>query len=307
MAERVCAVIVTHNRRDLLRECLQAALGQTLIVDEILVVNNASTDSTQEMLAADFPQVKVLCLPEDTGSAGGFHEGMKWAYEHCFDWIWTMDDDAMPDPECIQRLLSYNGTDLLIIRYPLELNKEGSGNELINRLIYQGRLMKTATDAQLCADNGVLMNVSGTANGRLVHWSVVEKIGLPQKEFFMYYDDTEYDLRARRAGIKFGGIVKAFVYHPATYQKRLHTIKILGIKFSVQHTGVRFLDYLLVRNGAYITRHYGRYGGLPAFVAYCIKYFIFYFSRNGLRPALRSVQVAWKGAWGDFSHLIHLP
>lgn len=50
MSEKVCAVIVTYNRKELLRECLKAVLGQTRPPDHILVVDNASTDGTLEML-----------------------------------------------------------------------------------------------------------------------------------------------------------------------------------------------------------------------------------------------------------------
>lgn len=88
MSERVCAVIATYNRKELLRECLQSVLSQTRLPDHILVVDNASTDGTQEMLKEESPQVEVLRLPENQGGAGGFHEGMKRAYEEGFDWLW---------------------------------------------------------------------------------------------------------------------------------------------------------------------------------------------------------------------------
>jgi len=72
MSENICAVIVTYNRKELLRECLKAVLAQTRPPEHVLVVDNASTDGTPEMLQEEFPQVEVLCLPENQGSAGGF-------------------------------------------------------------------------------------------------------------------------------------------------------------------------------------------------------------------------------------------
>ncbi|MDQ6623533.1 MAG: glycosyltransferase [Verrucomicrobiota bacterium] len=77
----VCAVVVTYNRRELLRECVAALLAQTQQVEKILIVNNASTDGTVEMLAAEFPtsrhpQMEVLTLPVNIGGAGGFRAGM---------------------------------------------------------------------------------------------------------------------------------------------------------------------------------------------------------------------------------------
>ena len=105
MGERVCAVIVTYNRKALLKECLEAVLAQTRPPDHVLVVDNASTDGTAEMLREEFPQVEVLRLPENQGGAGGFHEGMKRAYEEGFDWLWLMDDDTIPRPEALEALL----------------------------------------------------------------------------------------------------------------------------------------------------------------------------------------------------------
>ncbi|MFX5615039.1 glycosyltransferase, partial [Acinetobacter baumannii] len=78
------------------RECLQSVLSQTRAPDHVLVVDNASTDGTGEMLKEEFPEVEVLRLPENQGGAGGFHEGIKRAYEAGYDWIWLMDDDGLP-------------------------------------------------------------------------------------------------------------------------------------------------------------------------------------------------------------------
>ena len=80
MNTRVCAVVVTYNRRVLLRECLLSLESQTRRPDAILVVDNCSTDATEAMLAEEFGHLSHLRLPVNGGGAGGFHEGMKWAY-----------------------------------------------------------------------------------------------------------------------------------------------------------------------------------------------------------------------------------
>lgn len=102
----IAAVVVTYNRKELLRQNLNSLLAQTRPVDEIIVMNNASTDGTAEMLAREFkyPQITVVTMPENIGAAGGFHEGMKLAYEKRYDWIWVMDDDAFPYKDALERL-----------------------------------------------------------------------------------------------------------------------------------------------------------------------------------------------------------
>jgi rhamnopyranosyl-N-acetylglucosaminyl-diphospho-decaprenol beta-1,3/1,4-galactofuranosyltransferase len=80
MLATVVAVILTYNRKDLLKECLQAIARQTRVPDAVVVMNNGSTDGTDDMLAAEFPQVPEVRLPENIGPAGGYHELMKYAY-----------------------------------------------------------------------------------------------------------------------------------------------------------------------------------------------------------------------------------
>src|SRR4051812_7826339 len=101
----ICAVVVTHDRRDVLRECLGALARQTLAPDAVHVVDNASTDGTAPMLAEEFPAVTVRRLETNEGGAGGFHEGIRDALERGFDWLWLMDDDTVPAPDALERLL----------------------------------------------------------------------------------------------------------------------------------------------------------------------------------------------------------
>src|SRR3954447_10197137 len=72
-----CAIVVTFNRRELLAECLQALLEQTLAPDEIIVVDNASSDGTAEMVRERFPQARLEAPTENIGGAGGFHHGLE--------------------------------------------------------------------------------------------------------------------------------------------------------------------------------------------------------------------------------------
>ena len=76
----VSAVVVTRNRRALLVECLAALATQSRPPDRIIVVDNASTDGTVELLKERYPEVEVLVLASNQGGAGGFHEGIRAAH-----------------------------------------------------------------------------------------------------------------------------------------------------------------------------------------------------------------------------------
>ena len=201
MSERVCAVIVTYNRKALLRECLKAVLSQTRPPDHVLVVDNASTDGTPEMLQEEFPQVEVLRLPENQGGAGGFHEGMKRAYEQGVDWLWLMDDDTIPKAKALEALLE-------AARLPLDPRPRVLASR---QLLPNGLPHPTTAFVNPPGPRHPLPRLRLRPRYRPIRWalftsvllhrSLVEEHGLPHKAFFIWEDDLEYTARALRRGL----------------------------------------------------------------------------------------------------------
>ena len=103
---RVCAVVVTYNRKVMLEECLKALLEQSRTVDTILLVDNKSTDDTLEMVREHFPEVSILALETNSGGAGGWHAGLEWAHRNGFDWFWLLDDDTIVHKWALESLLN---------------------------------------------------------------------------------------------------------------------------------------------------------------------------------------------------------
>lgn len=211
LPERVCAVVVTYNRKALLRECLDSLLTQTRALDHILVVNNASTDGTEQVLASEYPSVQVISLPENTGGAGGFHTGMKWALEERFDWVWVMDDDIRLRPDALEVMLRYGDrADLIQCRKRL-------GQDLL--------IWEAIWDANACApvaytrettfENGCDWRSISYAcfEGVLIRSELIRKAGLPDPRYFVAGDDTVYGFIASQHGhaiyIRYEGVEKA--------------------------------------------------------------------------------------------------
>lgn len=125
----VCAVVVTYNRKELLIECLDALENQSRPLDAIYILDNASNDKTTFLLEENgyinenppetlqIPWEKssikngvlihYVRMHRNTGGAGGFHEGVKRAYEKGYDWIWLMDDDAEPKKNALLELSKF--------------------------------------------------------------------------------------------------------------------------------------------------------------------------------------------------------
>lgn len=258
-AQTVAAVVVTYNRKELLKRCLEALLAQTRPVDRIVIVDNCSTDGTPEFLEAEGflqePVVEYVRLPENMGGAGGFHEGMKRAYEQGYDWLWVMDDDGVPAAEALSRLVdcplaaSIRGCAIV-------LDDDVSGERLVFITETPSGIIRRVEELEhLSGQEGAVETHGLPFNGVLISNKVIEKIGLPKKEFFIWGDDLEFFLRARRAGFQPIIVVGARFFHPPerTLQKKVYA----GIlSFSLHYSDDPFRFYLLVRNHTFISLRY---------------------------------------------------
>jgi len=194
---KVCAAIVTYNRKSLLRECLAAVQMQNHKPDAIVVIDNASTDHTPDMLIREFPSIKHLRLPENTGGAGGFYEGIKWACQQGYDWIWIMDDDVVPTQSALEQLLQAAKKVGSVAFLASKVQSE-FGNSMNVPRIDTRPSTSYYPDWEKFLDNGLVKITSATFVSLLFSAEVVKEIGLPIKEFFIWGDDTEYTLRATR-------------------------------------------------------------------------------------------------------------
>lgn len=224
MSDKICAVVVTFNRKELLRNCLQALQNQTRAVDRILVVDNASSDGTLEFVRAEFPGITILALPKNVGGAGGFHAGMKHAFEANFDWIWLMDDDGTPAPDCLELLLAQKTTGAEVLA-PIQRDSSGRnyGVGIWNRFYVD--VTREVIQSERESRGAYLFAFVGP----LISREVIAKIGLPRREFFIWFDDYEYGLRLQQ---KLGACVKivpdALFYHDLGGKTR--EVRLLGRK-----------------------------------------------------------------------------
>lgn len=214
MEVRVCAIVVTFNRRELLLRALAALSGQTRRPDRIVVVDNASTDGTLDALAehgwSQREDVDVVALPVNTGGAGGFHRGLEVAAAtgDC-DWFWLMDDDALPAVDALERLTEQVGA-------PSDLygSIAISGTQLawrLHRLDAGGSAEPIDSPDEL----PVRCEVSFLPFlGLLVHAETLRAIGLPESGYFLAADDVEFCVRARRSGKRVFAVRDSRIEHP---------------------------------------------------------------------------------------------
>jgi rhamnopyranosyl-N-acetylglucosaminyl-diphospho-decaprenol beta-1,3/1,4-galactofuranosyltransferase len=182
---RIVAVVVTYNRLEMLQRQLER-LAEVPELDEVLVVDNASTDGTGAWLRGR--PVESVTLPENTGGAGGFSHGLERAVSGGADLVWLMDDDGLPEPDCLKLLLAreeldFWGPAVLAAQDPTRLCfpiRLPGGTQVVHEM----------AAVEKAADDGLIRGVVIPFNGVLVTRELVERIGYPRAEFFIWGDDV---------------------------------------------------------------------------------------------------------------------
>lgn len=305
---RVCAVVVTFNRKELLRGCLDAVLGQSRPVDRVVVIDNASTDGTGEYLQRNGYNVEArvehVLLPKNGGGAAGFHHGFKRALDSGADWIWAMDDDGVPDERCLQNLIAA-APRAGEFRGPVVLTREQRNDPANGQLAFHGGVVTARGEMPVCtvadiatnAVDGVLTGYASVFNGVLVHRRLVEAIGLPDSKFFIWGDEWDYTWRARRAGMPPATVLAARYWHPAD-RTQYAQVRFAGASYNVPRADSPFRNYLLIRNHAYLAH---RYRGVIAWLRHTMKYLLYHRTAGGCFTVLQVLRFSIEGLIGRFS------
>lgn len=251
---KTVAVVVTYNRKELLRQNLTALLSQEEYGTDIIVVDNASNDDTKRMVLNEFnvPQVIYRNTGANLGGAGGFQYGVREAMGnprgYAYDYVWIMDDDTIPHSDSLRELMiadkALDGkwgflssvaywTDGSVCR--MNIQKKD-----IFRHIGQKEYINKISTIKMCSFVSLLVKTP-----------VIREVGLPIGEYFIWTDDYEFT----------GRISKRYPCYMVSSSKVTHAMKI--------HTRVNFAKddisrmeryHYIYRNDVHCYRQYGLYG-----------------------------------------------
>lgn len=186
------AVVVTYNRKVLLRECIEALKKQSYSNFDILIVDNNSTDNTFDYIK-DYISDSILYYntKENLGGAGGFSVGLRYSVEHEYDYCWIMDDDTIPNNDALESLVNnIKRNPNISFLSSLVLWKDGS----ICKMNRQNVIFDFWNDTSMIR-NGLFPIKNASFVSCVFKVEYVRQIGLPYKEFFIYGDDLEYTHR----------------------------------------------------------------------------------------------------------------
>lgn len=197
-SKKVCCVLVTYNRIQLLKKSIDSITNQTYKIEKLIVVDNASTDGTHEYLTELEKKgvIEYVRLEKNIGGSGGFYTGIQKAMLENTDWIWIMDDDTI----CMENSLE------LLIKNIKNTNDVGF---ICSRVLWKDgnvHYMNIPSIKPIIDDKpfnkymGKLLVESCSFVSVMINKEAIMKVGLPYKEFFIWGDDSEYTKRITNQG-----------------------------------------------------------------------------------------------------------
>ena len=249
----IAVVLVTYNRPQLLLEALYALKHQTSAAALIIVVDNASDLETQSLLSST-SGIDVVRSQVNLGGAGGFALGLQRALELGAQWMWLMDDDAIPDTTALEtlemRIDSVPGRIGALCSTVMEF---GAVATMHRRYFDRNLGLERAVNCSAYRFGCDPCRVD-TASfvGFMVSAVAVRSVGLPDAAFFLSYDDTEYSLRLGRSGFDLWLIPQSVIVH-----KRSRLNRLRSTEFGAKH-------YFNIRNRIVVKRLYCRVGYVGA-------------------------------------------
>ncbi len=249
--QKTACVVVTYNRLNLLKECIEALKKQTAALWRIYIVDNHSTDGTGEyLLTLSEENIKVLSLPANIGGSGGFAKGIETAVKDGADWLWIMDDDSIPSSNALERLLAArNQTPRVGFLASKVVWTDGSVHKMnVTHIIGNSRKDNISFNEYSSPECPAFRVSFASFVSILIKANIVKEIGLPYSEFFIWMDDSEYTSRIIKAGYDGLYIDNSIVLHktPTNYTSELSTAPVGSAwKFYYEARNMVFMKRLM--------------------------------------------------------------
>lgn len=218
MSPEVCVLITAWNQADKTMACLRTVFSQDYASCSVLLVDNGSEDDTVEQVSITYPDVEIVRTGRNLGFAAGYNIGMRRALARGFDYIFLLNNDTLLAPDCLSQLVQETnanpGVGLVTAKiydaaepkriwtvggrfHPWTLEVEQKGQGQIDR--GQWDEARDIEFAPLC--------------GVLLRRTMLEEIGLLDEQFFVYYEDMDFCLRAHEAGFRLRLAPRAHMWH----------------------------------------------------------------------------------------------
>jgi GT2 family glycosyltransferase len=212
----VCVILNTNRRADTL-ECLASLRASTYRRVKILLLDNQSTDGTVAAVSASFPEVQIVNLEQNRGYAGNNNVGIQLAMKQGADWVFVLNEDIVLAPDCLEHLVVKGESDPgigivgpMVYHHdePGIIQSAGGGFSQAWEGFHFGQ---NEPDTGRFREPHEVQWISGCAI--LVRRGVIDAVGAIDERFFIYWEETEWCLRAGLAGWRLYHVPEAKIWH----------------------------------------------------------------------------------------------
>lgn len=210
---RVAVVIVNYNGIALLPDCLDGLEAQTRAADEVIVVDNASSDESAGLIRRAYPWVSLVELSENLGFAGGNNVGIRASSS---DVVVLINNDTVPSPGFVESIVSCFDADEMIAA-------------VAGVMLFSNHVTRVATTGIEVYENGLALDhnvgsdwrslpdvceVFGPSGGAAAYRrSALDAVDLFPEPFFLYLEDVDLAWRLRLRGYRSVSCSAAWVHH----------------------------------------------------------------------------------------------
>jgi GT2 family glycosyltransferase len=246
---RTTAVVVDWNGAAMTRACLRALehVRHDGALD-VVVVDNGSDDPAAIAALATPPHVRTLRLPRNVGFGAGSNAGIRLSFESGTDWIWLLNNDAEPEPAALDAMLAAGAADAAIGAVGCTLDESAPGGP--RTLVHGGGRVSFVSGLPRHHHSPVPIERVDylCAASMLVRRAALERAGMFDERFFLYWEDVDLCFRLRAAGFHLAVARDAVVRH------RAHASQALASPGWDRH---------FTRSSALFFRKHARFAALP--------------------------------------------
>jgi rhamnosyltransferase len=249
---KVAAYVTAYEDPEAVESCIQSIINQSLAVEKILIVDNSKHKPILQL--QNQKNIVIQYHPENIGISAALNWAISWATEKKYDFLWTFDQDSIPQKDCLSQLLfgyeKLNKDDYLIgIIAPLAIDLRN------NQYVEAGKFndyrfigCKPINDQEYCECD------SPITSGSLISLAAIKNISFPIADLFIDGVDMELGLQLRKKGFYNLIFPQANLYHELGYPTQ---IIFLGKEFYIQQYSA-FRQYYISRNHTYLETRYAK-------------------------------------------------
>lgn len=223
---KVIAVVLCYNSADYISNCLKSLKDV-----ETVIVDNASSDKSIKFIETNFPKIKIIINLRNLGYAGGNNIGIKYALEQNADFVWIVNPDVEVAPDALKEALKVIQSDQSVavvgskvyFASGFEFHKERYKDRDLGRVIWYAGGDNDWKNVYARhwgineVDRGQFEKESevefATGSSMLIRVEALQKVGLIDEKYFLYYEENDLCQRIRKAGYVLKYAPKSIVWH----------------------------------------------------------------------------------------------